>query len=200
MEMIRVPLLPMIWSFLFLLLSSVSLMAHPGHETGTGFGSSFASGWTHPLFGWDHLIAMVAVGLWALQTRMDRAWWVFPMSFVVAMGIGFGFGLQLGAFPLMEWGIKGSIFILGMLLLAQVKSPLLVGCVVLGVFGGFHGWAHGAELTAGSSAAGFAMGFLACTLILHATGVAVAWGVTRVQLRPVLRTMGAACIAALFIL
>ncbi|WP_313530473.1 HupE/UreJ family protein, partial [Shinella sp.] len=132
---------------------------------------SFGAGFSHPLTGADHLLAMVAVGLWASLIG-GRALWAVPAAFVAAMSIGFlaalaGFGL-----PFVEPAIAASVVVIGLLALVALQVPTAVGMAVVGFFALFHGYAHGLEL-GGASGLAFMGGFVAATALLHGAGVAL---------------------------
>jgi urease accessory protein len=139
-------------------------LAHTGVEQT----NSFASGIAHPLNGADHILAMVAVGLWGVLAG-GRAIWAWPMAFVTTMLAGFTaatLGLQM---PLVEPVIWSSIIILGFFALA-VKAPVWLGAAIVGFFAFFHGHAHGTEATA-DSLVPYAAGFAFATAGLHAAGI-----------------------------
>ena len=154
--------------FIILLLAATPAAAHlPPGEYG-----SFLAGVTHPLFGLDHVLAMIAVGLWAAQIG-GRALWQVPTAFVVAMLAGFGVSLAGGPLPLVEPAILGSIFILGALVALALRPATFVAILTVSVLALFHGHAHGGEL-GGAQALTFGAGFMIATAGLHATGLAVA--------------------------
>ena len=132
--------------------------------------AGIASGFAHPLFGLDHVLAMVAVGLWASQLG-GRALWLVPASFVTVMAVGAALGTA-GVLPAVELGIVGSILVLGALVAFATRLPVWAGMAVVGVFALFHGHAHGAEMPDAGSAVLYAVGFLAATALLHGIGVA----------------------------
>ena len=138
-------------------------------HTGVGPTNSFASGIAHPLFGADHIVAMLAVGLWAVLAG-GRAFWVWPMAFVATMLAGFAaasLGLQM---PLVEPAICSSIIILGLFVALAVKAPVWLGAAITGLFAFFHGHAHGTEATA-ASLIPYAAGFALATAGLHLGGI-----------------------------
>jgi urease accessory protein len=140
-------------------------LAHIGVEQS----NSFAAGISHPLNGIDHIIVMVAVGLWAVLVG-GRAIWVLPMAFVGTMLAGFAaaiLGLQL---PLVEPAILSSVMSLSLLLALRKKAPVWLGAATVGLFGFFHGHAHGLEATF-ASLIPYAAGFSLATAGLHATGI-----------------------------
>jgi urease accessory protein len=138
-------------------------------HTGVGQTNSFASGVAHPLHGADHVMAMLAIGLWAVLAG-GRAIWVWPMAFLATMLAGFAaatFGLQM---PFVEPAIWSSIIILGLLVAFAVKAPVWVGAAIAGLFAFFHGHAHGTEATA-AGLIPYAVGFALATASLHAAGI-----------------------------
>lgn len=155
-----------------LLLLAAPLAAHVGDGTHHHHGPTFLSGFLHPLTGLDHLLAMIAVGLWAAQMG-GRMVWALPAAFVLTMLAG---GIAaLGGMPLLlvEPGIAASIVVLGLLIAMAVRLPLLAGCALSGLFALFHGYAHGAEMAAGSGAALYFIGFALTTAFLHGVGIAL---------------------------
>ena len=167
-----------------LLLSPALAFAHPGHDH-----AGLMSGIAHPIFGLDHLLAMVAVGLWAAQ-QSGKARWALPLTFVATLLMGglFGFtGLQL---PLMETGIAGSVLALGLLVALAVRPPLAVATGLTALFALSHGVAHGLELPALASPWGYAAGFVVATAALHGIGYAVARQLPQVA-SPLVRLAGA---------
>ena len=135
---------------------------------------SFASGLTHPLFGLDHVLAMIAVGLWAAQIG-GRAVWTVPTGFVAAMLTGFLLALAGAPLPAVEPVILASIMVLGTVVALALRPGAGVAVALVAALGLFHGHAHGGEL-GGAQALGFGAGFVLATAALHATGVIVAFG------------------------
>jgi urease accessory protein len=138
-------------------------------HTGVGQTSSFACGIAHPLSGADHILAMVAVGIWGVLAG-GPAILVWPISFVATMLAGFAaatLGLQA---PFVEPAIASSIIILGLFVALAVKSPVWLGAVIAGLFAFFHGHAHASEATA-VSVLPYAAGFALATAGLHAAGI-----------------------------
>jgi len=163
------------------MLASELARAHGMHDAGSGIGSGIA----HPLLGLDHVLAMVTVGLWAVQTG-GRALWAVPATFVLMMGAGGALGMGGFALPMVEAGIATSVLVFGLLVALAIRLPLAAGMALAGTFALFHGFAHGAELPAMASPAMYAAGFLLATGLLHLTGVAVgsalhAWQSRRVR-------------------
>jgi urease accessory protein len=145
------------------------VFAHPGHGTD----SDFLSGALHPLFGIDHLLAMVAVGIWAVQLG-SRAMWMVPLSFCGAMIAGAALGYAGIALPLVEPVIAISVLILGLLVVFAGKLKPLHGASLIAMFALFHGAAHSAESGAGATPLVFMAGVLLTTVVLHFAGAATA--------------------------
>jgi urease accessory protein len=158
-----------------------------------GTSHGFQDGLLHPLTGWDHLLAMIAVGLWAAQQR-GRAMWLIPLSFVGMMLLGGILGLVGVTMPGAELAIAISVLALGGLVATATRfTPSLSMCVV-GIFALFHGYAHGHEMPASASAISFSVGFVAATALLHGLGIVAGLGL---QNQPrVLRWAGAAIAAS----
>ncbi|WP_062378950.1 HupE/UreJ family protein [Pseudomonas abietaniphila] len=171
-------------STLALLLVPALAFAHPGHDE-----SGLVAGISHPLGGIDHLLAMVAVGLWAAQQK-GAARWALPCTFVGTMLIGGLLGFEGLALPGLESGIAASVFALGLAVALAVRPPLFMAVAATALFALFHGVAHGLELPDMSSPWGYAMGFVGATAALHAAG----YGVVRVlptAAAPIVRIAGA---------
>ena len=143
--------------------------AHPGHD-GHDLTWDFATGAAHPLSGWDHLLAMVAVGLWAAQLG-GRSRWLVPAAFVGVMTLGALLGHAGLALPGVEQGIAASILILGLLIAAAVRLPVAASMAIVGLFALFHGVAHGAEMPATAGGLSYGAGFIVATALLHAVGL-----------------------------
>jgi len=118
--------------------------AHPGHD-GHELTWDFSGGFAHPLSGWDHLLVMIAVGLWAAQLG-GHARWLVPAAFAGVMALGAALGEEGVTFPGIEQGIAASVLVLGLLIAAAVRLPVTAGAALVGVFAIFHGLAHGAEM------------------------------------------------------
>lgn len=158
----------------FLLLgASNSAFAHPGHDV-----SGLTAGLMHPFSGLDHLLAMVAVGLWAAQSsRSDqgggRKVWLLPATFMVMLVAGSGIAMQWQSLPLVESGIAASVLALGLLIALSLQFPVALSVAVTALFGLLHGYAHGLELPDSAAPFAYALGFLAATATLHLSGIAV---------------------------
>ena len=140
--------------------------AHPGH------GGGLLAGIAHPLFGLDHVLAMVAVGVWAFQLG-GRARWLVPASFVALMAVAGGAGIAGIALPLVEAGIASSVLVLGLLIAFAVRVTPAFGAGIVALFAIFHGHAHGAEMPLMGSAWEYGIGFVLSTAALHGLGLAL---------------------------
>jgi urease accessory protein len=164
---------------LALSLSLLSLSAAPAfaHLNPEEHGSLLA-GVSHPLFGADHILAMVAVGLWAALLG-GRAMWLVPSAFVGTMALGFAAAIAGAPLPLVEPVILASVVVIGLLTAVALKVPTWAGMVLVGFFALFHGHAHGAELGA-AGALSFGIGFALSTALLHAIGGGLGLGIGRI--------------------
>jgi urease accessory protein len=140
-------------------------LAHPGPGGDAG---SLVAGVAHPLLGADHVLAMVAVGLWAVFLG-GRAVWMVPAAFVLGMAGGFALVVAGVGLALVEPGIAASVLILGVLIAAAVRLPLAPSTLLVGLFAVLHGHSHGAEVM--SDALAFGLGFVAATILLHVAGI-----------------------------
>lgn len=153
--------------------------AHPGIP---GHMHGFASGFGHPLSGLDHLLAMTAVGLWAVQ-RGGRALWLAPLAFLAAMTLGGVLGMAgLGQVPFIEQAIAASVLTFGILIASAARLPLKAGVGLIGLFALFHGYAHGAEMPAMTSGWLYGLGFVLATASLHLCGISL--GLASQKIRP----------------
>ncbi|GAB6050478.1 HupE/UreJ family protein [Hydrogenophilus islandicus] len=140
--------------------------------------SGFFSGLIHPLTGLDHLLAMVAVGLWA-GLMGGSAWWRLPIAFVAALVAGFWVALEGLVIPAAETGVQLTLLGLGLLLAAAVRFPQVVAILVVAFFGLFHGYVHGLEVPGSEVAVVYTMGMGVTSLALHLSGVALAHGLVQ---------------------
>ncbi|MGC3958571.1 MAG: TonB-dependent receptor [Verrucomicrobiota bacterium] len=142
--------------------------AHPGHGSG-----GFAPGFTHPLFGWDHLLMMLAVGIWAAQ-KFGAARWQIPAAFVGAMMVGGIAGAAGLHVPGVEFLIMLSVPVIGWILIERVKLNNACSAALTGFFAFFHGIAHGAEMPVSASVLPFVIGFAVATVLLQGLGFMLA--------------------------
>ena len=177
-------------------LATVSpALAHTGSVSG-----GFAGGLSHPLFGPDHVAAMVAVGLWGAFLG-PPAIYVLPVVFPLVMALGGVLGIVGMPLPGVEIGIAVSAAVLGMVVALAARPPLWVAGFIVGAFAIFHGYAHGAELPPGADALAYSAGFVIATGCLHLFGIAFGllarWPVGRIAVRT---AGGAIAIAGLMFL
>ncbi len=170
-------------------LVPTAALAHAGHEAGT-----FLAGMHHPVSGADHVLAMVAVGLWAAQVG-GRALWAAPLTFVAAMLAGGAIGAAGLPFPAVEPMILASIVILGAVIALALRLPLGVALPVLALFGAAHGWAHGAEGPQAGLLA-YAAGFALVTAALHGAGLLAGIALQRLAGAGLTRALGGLTAAA----
>ncbi|ABS10090.1 HupE/UreJ family protein [Shewanella baltica] len=178
---------------LLLLLTLCWIAPVSAHEIHSGGG--FMSGFNHPVLGFDHLLAMLSVGM--LSTQLGgRAIWTVPLAFVTFMLVGGILGLYAIAVPFVEIGIALSVLLLGLAIAFDRQIPLLFAMAFVGVFAIFHGHAHGAEMPALASPVLYALGFLFGTAVIHLGGVMIGLGMQRMTgQRNLMRVTGAAIAA-----
>ena len=173
------------------LLAPALTLAHVGQGD---IANGFVAGFEHPFLGWDHVAAMIAVGLWGAQLGLP-AIWALPVTFPLTMAFGGLLGVLGINLPGVEIGIAVSAIALGLMVTLAVRPPLWTAGILVGLFAIFHGYAHGAELPESANALAFAMGFVIATGFLHVTGIIIGlinrwpWGMRS------LRTGGAAIAA-----
>lgn len=143
-------------------------LAHvPGGEV-----AGLVSGLLHPISGLDHVVAMLAVGLWGAQLGAP-ALWLLPITFPVVMALGGMFGLLGLPVPGVELGIALSAVALGIVVLCEARPPVVLAAAVVAVLAVFHGHAHGTELPDGASGLLYSLGFVVATGAIHAVGIAI---------------------------
>ncbi len=154
---------------LLLLCCSALAQAHTGGE---GVVGGFISGFMHPLSGVDHLLAMVAVGIWG--ATLGRPLLVaLPIVFPMLMVVGGILGISNVPLPYVEPGIAMSVVVLGLAIAAAWRAPVGVAIAIVAVFGVFHGFAHGKELPESAAPAAYAAGFVLSTGLLHLAGISI---------------------------
>lgn len=175
-------LLPAAATGMAVMLWAGSALAHV--EKGQAEG--FVTGLSHPWSGLDHVLAMVAVGLWGAQLG-NPAIWILPVTFPMVMAMGAFLGLVGMPVPGVEIGIALSALLLGVMILGELRPPLALAVVLVGFFAIFHGHAHGTELPEGQSGLLYSMGFVMATGCLHGIGIAIGlihrWPAGRLALR-----------------
>ncbi|MDB5507002.1 MAG: HupE/UreJ family protein [Devosia sp.] len=162
-------------------LIALSLVAAPTAafaHTGSGDTAGFLHGFMHPVGGLDHILAMVAVGVFAFVLG-GRALILVPLAFVGMMAVGFLLGVGGVNVPFVELGIALSSVVIGGLATLGRPMPVALAMAVTGLFAVFHGHAHGAEMPADASGVLYALGFVSATALLHLAGILAALGVAR---------------------
>jgi len=165
-----------------LLLATLPALAHVQEGQAAGF----LTGLAHPVSGLDHVLAMVAVGLWGAQLGVP-AIWLLPVTFPLVMAFGGFLGLVGIPLPGVETGIALSALALGLAVATSWRPPLAISALMVAAFAVFHGHAHGTELPAGQSGLTYSIGFVMATGLLHLAGISIGlihrWPVGRVALR-----------------
>lgn len=163
-------------------LLPVAALAHEQRGAAAGL----LTGLLHPVSGADHVLAMIAVGLWGAQLGAP-AIWQLPIAFPMMMAIGGFLGLVGMPLPAVETAIALSALLLGTMVLAEARPPLWLALLLVGFFAIFHGHAHGTELPPGQSGLTYSIGFVTATGCLHAIGIAIGlsnrWPAGRAALR-----------------
>jgi urease accessory protein len=158
-------------------LSAAFTTAAQAH-TGVGHTIGFIHGLGHPIGGMDHILAMVAVGMFAAQLG-GRALWLVPSCFVAMMAVGGALGISGVELPFVELGIAMSVIVLGALVALQTSMPTTIAMGIVGFFAMFHGHAHGAEMPADASSLSYAAGFMLATAGLHIAGISLGLGLAK---------------------
>jgi urease accessory protein len=145
-----------------------SALAHTANGTATGL----VSGLRHPISGLDHVLAMVAVGIWGAQLGRP-AIWILPVAFPLVMSVGGMLGVRGVHLPGVEVGVAASAFALGLMVALAARPPLWIAAALVAAFAVFHGHAHGAELPHAAQPLAYGVGFVLATGLLHATGIGI---------------------------
>ena len=181
-----------------LVLAVVPVAALAHEEAGQAEG--FLAGLAHPVSGLDHVLAMIAVGLWGAVLG-PPAIWVLPVAFPLVMAVGGLMGLLGFPLPGVEVGIAVSAIVLGAMVLAELRPPLWLAAAIVAFFAVFHGHAHGRELPEGTSALLYSLGFVVATGVLHAVGILIGVAHRWAAGRQIVRVAGGAvALAGLFFL
>lgn len=151
-----------------LLLAAGDALAH----SETGVAGGLLSGLLHPVLGFDHLVAMVAVGLWGAQLGKP-AIWLLPVTFPLVMAAGAIAGVAGVPLPFVETGIAASALVLGAMVAFDVRPPFAVAAVIVGLFALFHGHAHGTEVPSVVNPLAYGVGFVTSTGLLHLAGILI---------------------------
>jgi urease accessory protein len=151
-----------------------------------GQAAGFITGLQHPWSGLDHVLAMIAVGIWGAQLG-NPAMWLLPVTFPMVMSLGAMMGLLGIPLPGIEIGIALSAILLGAMVLGEFRPKIIIAAMLVGFFAIFHGHAHGTELPAGQSGMLYSMGFVVATGCLHGIGISIGlvhrWPQGRLALR-----------------
>lgn len=160
-------------------LAALLIAANPAlAHTGIGNAHGFVHGFAHPIGGIDHVLVMVAVGLFAAQLG-GRALWAVPLAFVALMAIGGACAMAGIGLPFVELGIALSLVVLGVAVAARMHLPTLAAMTLVGFFALFHGHAHGAEMPETVSGLAYGVGFVLATASLHAAGIGLGLAIGR---------------------
>ncbi len=147
--------------------SAGTALAHTGDVAGAGF----VTGFFHPILGWDHVAAMVAVGLWGAFLGAP-AIWVLPIAFPLVMALGGALGVAGVPLPGIETGIAASAVVIGVAVALALRPPIWIAALVVAFFAVFHGYAHGTEMPSAANPLAYAAGFVIATGLLHLAGIA----------------------------
>ena len=175
-------------AFLFFTCAGAHAHLVPGDVGG------FSRGFAHRLHGLDHLLAMTAVGLWAVQLG-GRARWLVPASFVGVMIVGGALAMSGLRIPFVEEGVFLSVLVLGILITVAARFPVAASMAIVGLFAIFHGHSHGTEMPVNAVGFAYGAGFALATAALHGCGIGLACVAQSVRL-PVVRWAGAAIAVA----
>ncbi len=180
----RLPLRPLA-SLALLAAFALAAPLAQAHE-GAGLAGGFMSGFAHPLLGWDHVVAMLAVGLWGAFLGAP-ALWLLPVVFPLVMAAGGALGVLGVPLPAVEVGIAVSAIALGGVVAGALRPPLWAAALLVALFAVFHGHAHGTELPQAASPLAYSLGFVIATGALHLTGIALGlltrWPAGRIAVR-----------------
>lgn len=176
--------------------AAMMLVASPAFAHGEpGHATDLAAGFMHPLMGFDHLLAMLAIGLWAAQ-QSRPALWVLPLLFPAVMVLGAAAGMSATHLPGVEPGVAGSVAILGILIAFAIRMPVWAGGIAVSLFALMHGYLHGVELPSDASPASYGAGFIIATLLLHGAGIAMGIAATGKATARAMRVAGGAIAAS----
>ena len=173
-----------------LLLAFLPISAF-AHAEGEAAGAGFVTGFLHPLSGVDHVLAMLAVGMWGAQLGAP-AIWMLPVAFPMVMALGGAAGIIGVPLPSVEIGITLSVLVLGSMIALDRRPPLWGAALIVAFFAVFHGYAHGAELPGQTGAVAYSAGFVAATGMIHLTGIGIGFVVKVPHGSEILRIGGSA--------
>jgi urease accessory protein len=152
-------------------------------------GGGVLTGFLHPMKGPDHMLAMLAVGMWGAQLGSPCIW-ALPIAFPMIMALGGVLGILGLQIPVVEPVIAASVIVLGSLIALAARPPVFVATAVVGIFAIFHGYAHGAELPEGVGSLAYSLGFVVSTGLLHLTGILIGFVTKLPRGEKLLRTAG----------
>jgi urease accessory protein len=141
-------------------------------HTTPGQAQGFVTGFLHPLSGLDHVLAMIAVGIWGAQLKRP-AIWILPVAFPLVMSFGGLLGIRGVPLPGVEIGVAASAVVLGFVIALELRPPLWVAALIVSSFAIFHGHAHGTELPKAAAPLTYALGFVLATGLLHLSGILI---------------------------
>jgi urease accessory protein len=182
--------------YLITILTALVMASPASAHTGIGPTAGFTAGFVHPLGGLDHILTMVAVGLFAYHLG-GRALWLVPAAFVAMMAAGGVIGVLHAPLPFVETGIALSAVAVGALVALKVRLPVAAAMAVVGLFALFHGHVHGTEMPVAASGLTYGLGFVAATALLHGAGLGIAFAFNAMSGRvgPALARVSGAVIA-----
>lgn len=166
--MLRVSRTALLLTFASAVLCPAPAFAHQA----PGMGNGFATGFLHPLTGIDHVLAMLAVGMWGAQLGAP-AIWALPVAFPLVMALGGVAGILALPMLAIEPGIVLSVIVLGACIALDRRPPLWVAAALVSAFAVFHGYAHGAELPRQDAAVAYCAGFVLATGSIHLAGISI---------------------------
>ena len=141
-------------------------------HSGTGLPGGLAAGFAHPFAGFDHVLAMVSVGLWGAFLGRPLVV-LLPVIFPAVMAVGGALAIAGVPLPPVELGIALSVLVLGAMIAFAVRAPVWLACAIVAVFAIFHGYAHGTELPSAADPIGYSVGFMLATGLLHVAGIGI---------------------------
>ena len=162
----------------FTLLALAGFTGAAEAHTGVGHTIGFMHGFLHPLSGLDHMLAMVAVGLFAARLG-GKAFWAVPLAFVAMMVVGGAMGMNGFALPYVEIGIAASVIVLGAAVALDFSLPISAAMGLVGFFAVFHGHAHGSEMPLAVSGLTYGLGFVIATALLHGAGLGLGFAISQ---------------------
>jgi len=161
-----------LWIYLVTVVSLIAAASPASAHSNPGLALGFGSGFSHPISGLDHILAMIAVGIWGTQLG-DPAIWMLPVTFPLMMSVGGALGVRGVAMPGVEVGIVASALVLGSMIALEARPPLWIAAAIVAAFAVFHGHAHGRELPKAAYPLAYGVGFVVSTGLLHLSGITI---------------------------